>query len=40
VADLVCFLSDGMVLEEGPPAQVLGDPRLPQTQDFLARVLA
>jgi polar amino acid transport system ATP-binding protein len=39
VADLVCFLSDGMVLEQGPPAQVFGAPRRQQTQDFLARVL-
>jgi ABC-type polar amino acid transport system ATPase subunit len=40
VADLVCFLSDGMVLEQGPPAQVFGTPRMQQTQDFLARVLS
>ena len=39
VADRVCFLSEGMVLEQGPPEQVFGAPRLPQTRDFLARVL-
>ena len=40
VADRVCFLSDGMVLEQGPPDQLFNDPRLPQTREFLARVLA
>jgi polar amino acid transport system ATP-binding protein len=38
VADLVCFLHDGMVLEQGPPEQVFGSPREAQTRDFLARV--
>ena len=40
VADRVCFLSGGVVLEEGPPDQVLGDPQEQLTRDFLARVLA
>ena len=39
VADRVCFLDAGQVLEEGPPAQVLGDPREQRTREFLARVL-
>jgi len=39
VADRVCFLDAGRVLESGPPAQVLGDPREPRTREFLARVL-
>ena len=39
VADRVCFLREGIVIEEGPPAQVLGDPQRQETRDFLARVL-
>jgi polar amino acid transport system ATP-binding protein len=27
VADTVCFLDGGAVLEQGPPAQILGEPR-------------
>jgi polar amino acid transport system ATP-binding protein len=40
VADQVCFLKEGIVLEEGPPEQVFGDPKHEQTREFLARVLA
>jgi polar amino acid transport system ATP-binding protein len=40
VADRVCFLHDGVVREQGPPAQVFGAPREAQTQEFLARVFA
>jgi polar amino acid transport system ATP-binding protein len=39
VADKVCFLDGGRILEEGPPAQIFGDPREPRTRQFLARVL-
>jgi polar amino acid transport system ATP-binding protein len=39
VADRVVFLADGVVVEEGPPAQVLDDPREQATRDFLARVM-
>ena len=40
VSDRVCFLDGGRVLESGPPDQVLGKPREPRTQEFLARVIA
>jgi polar amino acid transport system ATP-binding protein len=40
VADEVCFLHQGKVLEAGPPAQVLKDPQQPRTRQFLARVIA
>ncbi|MBM7791161.1 amino acid ABC transporter ATP-binding protein [Tenggerimyces flavus] len=40
VADRVCFLDDGVILEQGPPAQVLDDPIEPRTQQFLQQVLA
>lgn len=39
VADRVCFLDGGVVLEEGPPEQVLVDPHERRTRDFLARIL-
>ncbi|WUK16884.1 amino acid ABC transporter ATP-binding protein [Kitasatospora sp. NBC_00374] len=37
VADQVCFLDAGVVLEQGPPEQVLGDPREERTRRFLRR---
>jgi polar amino acid transport system ATP-binding protein len=40
VADTVCFLSDGSVLESGPPAQVFDAPRTPRLRSFLAAVTA
>ena len=39
VADRVVFLDDGVVVEEGPAAEVIGDPQKPRTRDFLRRVL-
>jgi polar amino acid transport system ATP-binding protein len=39
VADRVCFLHAGQVLEAGPPAQVLGDPQHERTRAFLERVV-
>lgn len=39
IADRVCFLDAGRILEEGPPAEVLGAPREVRTRQFLERVL-
>ncbi|HYY12756.1 MAG TPA: amino acid ABC transporter ATP-binding protein [Kineosporiaceae bacterium] len=39
VADEVCFLDGGRVLERGPAAQVLGDPVEPRTRRFLSRII-
>jgi len=39
VADQVAFLHEGRVLEQGPPAQVLQEPREARTRQFLARVI-
>jgi cystine transport system ATP-binding protein len=39
VADQVLFLDGGVVLEHGPPAQVLGNPEQDRTRTFLKRVL-
>ncbi len=38
VADTVCFLGDGRILERGPAAQVIDDPREERTRRFLARL--
>lgn len=38
VADEVCFLESGRIVERGPAAQVISNPQLPQTQEFLRRV--
>ncbi|WP_020386834.1 amino acid ABC transporter ATP-binding protein [Kribbella catacumbae] len=39
VADLVAFLDQGVILELGPPAEVLANPANPRTQAFLSKVL-
>jgi polar amino acid transport system ATP-binding protein len=39
VADRVCFLDQGRVLEAGPPEQVLGDPVEERTRRFLSRII-
>jgi len=37
IAHRVCFLHDGAILEEGPPAQILSAPREERTKRFLQR---
>ncbi len=39
VANKVCFLDGGKILEEGPPEQIFTSPTEPRTREFLARVL-
>jgi polar amino acid transport system ATP-binding protein len=39
VADKVCFLDAGRILEEGPPEQIFTEPKEPRTREFLSRVL-
>ena len=39
VADTVTFMDGGVVVESGPPAQVLGNPQHQRTRSFLAKVL-
>ncbi|MBQ0980207.1 MULTISPECIES: amino acid ABC transporter ATP-binding protein [Micromonospora] len=39
VADEVCFLDEGRVVESGPPEQVLGEPTQPRTRQFLHRII-
>ena len=39
VANRVCFLNEGQVLEQAPPSELFGDPKEARTQQFLARVI-
>ncbi len=39
VANRVCFLDDGVILEQGPPSEILSTPREERTQRFLQRVI-
>jgi len=39
VADNVTFMDEGVVVESGTPAEVLGSPREKRTQSFLSKVL-
>jgi polar amino acid transport system ATP-binding protein len=40
IAGRVCFLDDGVILEQGPPEQIFTEPREERTQQFLARIIA
>jgi polar amino acid transport system ATP-binding protein len=40
IATRVCFLDDGVILEQGPPEQMFGSPREPRTQQFLQRIMS
>jgi polar amino acid transport system ATP-binding protein len=39
IADRVCFLDQGRLLEEGPPAEIFGHPQEARTRQFLDRVI-
>src|SRR4029079_8671866 len=39
IANRVCFLHQGVILEEGPPEQIFSAPREQRTQQFLARIV-
>jgi polar amino acid transport system ATP-binding protein len=39
IADTVCFLHNGVLLERGPAGQIFTEPREPRTREFLQRVL-
>ena len=39
IADRVCFLDGGSIIEEGPPDQILSDPQEPRTRQFLQRII-
>ena len=37
IADRVLFLNEGIIEEEGPPSELLANPKSERLQDFLAR---
>jgi polar amino acid transport system ATP-binding protein len=39
IADRVCFLHEGRILEDGPPTQLFENPTEPRTRQFLQRVI-
>jgi polar amino acid transport system ATP-binding protein len=39
IADRVCFLDAGVILEQGPPEQILSAPGEQRTQQFLQRII-
>lgn len=39
VGDRVLFMDEGIIMEQGTPAEVFGNPQNPRTQDFLKKVL-
>jgi polar amino acid transport system ATP-binding protein len=40
IADRVCFLDEGVILEQGAPAEIFSAPQEPRTQQFLQRIVA
>jgi polar amino acid transport system ATP-binding protein len=39
IANRVCFLDTGRILEQGPPAQIFSEPREARTRQFLNRII-
>jgi polar amino acid transport system ATP-binding protein len=39
IADRVCFLEAGRILEEGPPERIFTSPEHPRTRQFLGRII-
>ena len=39
IADRVCFLDGGVILEQGPPAQIFSAPQEARTRQFLQRIV-
>ena len=39
VGDRVLFMDEGIIMEQGTPEEVFGNPQKPRTQDFLRKVL-
>jgi polar amino acid transport system ATP-binding protein len=39
IANRVCFLDEGVILEEGPPAEIFTSPREERTKQFLQRIV-
>jgi polar amino acid transport system ATP-binding protein len=39
IAGQVCFLDEGVILEQGPPAEIFSAPKQPRTRQFLERIV-
>jgi polar amino acid transport system ATP-binding protein len=39
IASRVCFLDDGLILEQGLPQEIFANPKQPRTQQFLERII-
>jgi polar amino acid transport system ATP-binding protein len=39
IADQVCFLDEGVILEQGAPAEIFSAPKEPRTRQFLQRIV-
>ena len=39
IADRVCFLEEGRILEQGPPGRIFSSPENPRTARFLRRII-
>jgi polar amino acid transport system ATP-binding protein len=39
IANRVCFLDGGVILEQGPPEQIFSEPEEPRTRQFLQRIV-
>jgi polar amino acid transport system ATP-binding protein len=39
IANRVCFLENGLILEEGAPDQIFASPKEPRTKQFLERII-
>lgn len=39
LADNICFLEQGVILEQGPPEQIFGNPQEERTRSFLRRII-
>ena len=39
IADKVCFVYEGVILEQGPPEMIFGSPKEERTQGFLRRIV-
>jgi len=39
IASRVCFLDEGVILEDGPPQQIFNDPKEDRTRRFLQRIV-
>ena len=40
IANRVCFLDEGVILEQGPPEQMFREPQQERTKQFLQRIIA